>query len=244
MTSVNKFFFLFLGLLFLGQKPQYADPLDLQSVLGKSKQKILAKFLDEYPKIASKDVTLTVSSRQDMSIPKESKSWKLHMQEGAHYLGNTVVSLSYFDQSDTELKRVTLIFQLKAKGHFTKAKQVLYRDDIVSTANAEDVLEDIEGKPFAVSPPLERALGKRVMSTIAKGAVLTDALLKPVPLIKQGDKVLIILKKQNIELKFKGDALQDAQKGGRIKVRTTLPDHKVLEGEVVDSKNVEVRLLD
>ena len=218
--------------------------LDPHVIMGKVQQTALSALLSEYPAISSSDVRISVKSRQDMAPPNEAKSWKLELSANTHFLGTTILPLVYFDQAHSEIKRMPLIFQIQAKGHFVKATRVIRKEEILTTSNIEDSLEDIEGKPFVQVPSYQKALGKQVVMTIAKGAFILDSLIKQVPVIKQGGKILIILKKQNVELKFKGEALQDGQKGSRIKVKSALPDHKVLEGEVIDAETVEVRLLD
>ena len=169
--------------------------LDKQELLIQVKQKALSGFLAEYPAISTQDVQILVKYRQDISPPTEARFWKLELNSNTHLLGTTILPLIYFDKNHSEIKRLSLIFQVQAKGHFVKARQVISRDTILTTANIEDSLEDIEGKPFDKMPSYQKALGKQVIMTIAKGAFIMESLIKPVPVIKKGSKILIILKK-------------------------------------------------
>ena len=67
-------------------------------------------------------------------------------------------------------------------------------------------------------------------------------MMKPIPLIKKGDAINIILKNTNLEVKLKGKALSDGKKNDIIRIKSS--DYKkILKGEVIDSKNVQINII-
>jgi flagella basal body P-ring formation protein FlgA len=142
------------------------------------------------------------------------------------------------------IKRVPVQLSTKAYGLFFKTKKVIIQGDLITEENCEPVFQEIRTKHIFAIREKADCLGQETLMTLAQGTILSTNLIRPIPIIRKGDNVLIILKKQNIELKFKGEALQDGNKQRKIRVRSFWKDQRILEGEVVDSKNVEVKLLD
>ncbi len=204
------------------------------------KQFVVKKVLDEYPFSTAEDVKVTLKTPKGMTPPEGATSWLLDVDPEVHFVGTTQVSLVYFDDQKSELKRVPILFQVKAWGHFIKATRIIYQNETLTTQNCEDIYAQVSAKPFHAVSLMSQVLGKEAITTIGRETILTDTMIRSIPSIRKGDKIQIILKKNNIELKFKGEALENGIEKKKIHVRSGLPDRKVLEGDVIDSKNVQV----
>ena len=76
---------------------------------------------------------------------------------------------------------------------------------------------------------------------VATGAVLTPSLVKAPRLIRRGDRVTLVNSNGPIRVEMLGEAMGDAAKGERVRVRT-LGSKQVVEGWVISAGVINVTL--
>lgn len=76
---------------------------------------------------------------------------------------------------------------------------------------------------------------------VATGAVLTPSLVKAPRLVRRGDRVTLVNSTGPIRVEMLGEAMGDAAKGERVRVRT-LDSKQVVEGWVISASVINVTL--
>ena len=92
----------------------------------------------------------------------------------------------------------------------------------------------------AVFHSIEQLTGFRITRTIQDGSILTDNKVEPIPLIKRGEIVTLVLKWDNLYVTALGKALKDGYKNEIISVKN-LDSKKYLKGEVIELRKVLIR---
>ncbi len=83
--------------------------------------------------------------------------------------------------------------------------------------------------------------GKRPRQSIPRGKLLTNDLFIPFPVIKRGDRVVLLFEEAELRVTAPGKSLASGSKGERIRV-INLESKKELVAEVLDEKTVRVGL--
>lgn len=118
-----------------------------------------------------------------------------------------------------------------------------------SLARGEALLpNDVQRQETAVSraghgylQDMQQIEGLVARRPIAAGAVLTPSLVKAPRLIKRGDRVTLINQSGPIRVEMAAEALGDAARGERVRVRT-LDSRQIVEGWVVSPSVIKVTL--
>lgn len=80
---------------------------------------------------------------------------------------------------------------------------------------------------------------KRLVRSLRPGTVLTPSMLEPLPVVKRGDTVTLLVKRGSLQIRASGKALNDAGEGARIRVRN-LSSSRVLDGTVLGPRTVQI----
>jgi flagella basal body P-ring formation protein FlgA len=87
----------------------------------------------------------------------------------------------------------------------------------------------------------ERLIGKRLRRSQPVGRVIPPQAVMATPLIKKGERVIILAHQNGMEVSTSGIALDDADLGERLRVRNE-SSQKVIEGKVIAAQRIEVIL--
>ncbi len=80
---------------------------------------------------------------------------------------------------------------------------------------------------------------KRLVRSVRPGTVLTPSMLEPLPVVKRGDTVTLLVKRGSLQIRASGKALSDAGDGARIRVRN-LSSNKIVDGTVLGPRTVQI----
>ena len=83
-------------------------------------------------------------------------------------------------------------------------------------------------------------VGKRAKTNIGIGRVIYKSMVEIPPVIKRGQRVLIVAESDTLKVTAPGVAKEDGRIGELIKVQNLL-SKKVVIGKVVDAQTVKVR---
>jgi flagella basal body P-ring formation protein FlgA len=82
--------------------------------------------------------------------------------------------------------------------------------------------------------------GKQAVRYIPAGSIVFQSMIEKIPIIKQGDKVKIMVDKGSVRVSADGEARQNGAMGELIRV-TNLGSRKIVQAEIIDSLTVVVR---
>jgi len=82
-------------------------------------------------------------------------------------------------------------------------------------------------------------VGHRLIRNIDKGETLLTHMIQKVPLVKNGDRILIIVQKGSLRVTAPGVVRQNGFKNETVRVEN-LQSNKIILGTVLDSKTIQI----
>ncbi len=201
-----------------------------------------AQLKETYSYLRPGDIKITIKSDLEKEIPLGVAKILPEIKPNASLLGNTVMTLVYFNKAGDKIEKKTVMIHTEAFTTFIKARSPLFKGQIIQEHDLKSEYETMLGKPYNSVRELKDIVSKEAIATIPADTVILEAWVRPVPVIKRGDVIQMIIEGENMQLKAKGKALNDGGKGDIISVQSIFKADKILRGEVVDSQNIKINL--
>ncbi|WP_333785274.1 flagellar basal body P-ring formation chaperone FlgA [Thermocrinis sp.] len=144
-------------------------------------------------------------------------------------------ALAYLDFGQ---KRLSAILEVYWKAKFLVAKQDIPKGTVLSEelfAEEERWLRSIPNDFRLNKEELEKY---QTSTYIPRGSILRRSIIKPLPAVKRGDVVKLILRSGNLEITTYGTALDGGEVGKTVRVKTQAG--KTMRGKIVDTGTVEL----
>jgi flagella basal body P-ring formation protein FlgA len=157
---------------------------------------------------------------------------------GRRALGNTTVGVRC---PGPQAWTVYVSAKVRAFGEVLVAARYLPRGTNLAASDFRTDRRDLGALPGGYETVPDRLIGKRLLRSLPAGAVIPPQALMTPPLIKQGEKVVILARQNGMEVSSSGIALSDAALGDRIRARNE-SSRQVIEGRAVAPQRIEVEL--
>lgn len=164
------------------------------------------------------------------------QSLAVSLPPGQVVAARTTVLVSCPDQTGW---RLLLPVNISARAEVLVARQALPAGTPLAGAATERQWRDIAGMAQGYLAPGQVA-DYRTRMTVPAGAVISRVLAEPLPLVRRGQQVTLQASVGGIAISMAGEALADAGRGERVRVRNR-QSGKMLEGQVV--AEAQVRML-
>ena len=196
-----------------------------------------------HPNTASKNIHIELRNTEFLeTVPLEATRVEITLSPSTRALGTLSIPLS-FHKKDTFLSKQSIIVKTTATQLFIRSKTPLKKGTLIKRENVEEKMENIRGNPTNAFHKIEDVIEKELTVSIPNQAILTHWNTQPVPKVRSGDLVILILKNNAVKLKIKGKALSDGHIGDIINVESQLKTRKYLKGEIVDSQHVKIQTI-
>lgn len=200
------------------------------------------RFILDRIKADSMDIRVEVSSSINSGIKTaDVRGIRVDWRKGSEALaGRVVIPVCLRVKGDAYLTTyATAVIRLFNRVCVTNS--LLNRHHILTR---DDMCREMREVTGLYSPPFEDMadlLERRTRRVVGRARIITEDMVEDPPLIKQGERVRIILVYGNLKVMAMGFARKDGWLGDRIRVRNP-KNRSELVGLVVNSKEVEVRL--
>lgn len=213
-----------------------AGSMDIQSQID-IQQTIKQYVRSEFP--ATVKVTSQIGKLDPrLRLQKCQQVLEAFYPTGARKLGPTTVGVRCLGTSPWQ---IFVSVQVKAFGPAVVSKRALPRGTIIHTSDltiaTRELSRAIQG--YYTSP--EQVKGMELRYSLANGSIIGPKSLKPRHLVKRGDIVTILAESNGLHIRVKGMALMDGFRGQSIRIKNAR-SKRVLQGEVVASRTVRIRL--
>ncbi len=121
------------------------------------------------------------------------------------------------------------------------ARGFLPRGTVIGPEHVEIAERDVSTSAHGYLGDLDLVIGMVVKQPLQGGLVLTPAMIDRPRLIRRGDKVVIVSRTGNFEVRMAGNALADGAEGDRIRVRNN-NSKRIVEGRVTAHGAVLVQM--
>ncbi|MBW8371460.1 MAG: flagellar basal body P-ring formation protein FlgA [Thiobacillus sp.] len=133
---------------------------------------------------------------------------------------------------------VYLPAQVRVIGPYAVTRQPLPANHILTAADIALREGDLGSLSADVVTDADAMVGYRVVSGLAAGAPLRNALLRPPLAVQQGQTTRLVLNGPGFSVQSEGQALANASRGDRVRVKT--PSGQVVSGIAHDGQQVVV----
>ena len=160
------------------------------------------------------------------------------LPESAHRGGPMTVTLSFF-QEGRLVQKMRLRVRVEIQGFVVAARTGLRRHQEIGENDVHLIKKNLNLLPPDVLTDLKEAVGKRVTQSVNGQETLRGSLVEPMPLVKKGDRVLLIIDNSHFRITTFGEVKEEGRRGDWVKLMN-ISSKKDVTGRVVDSHTVQV----
>jgi len=192
-------------------------------------------------RVNADSVSVVVRNLQHVKIGQDVRYAAVEWKRGTNDLrGRVAVPVRvYYSDNSTDLIYLQADISL-----FCMVPVAVRNIDRYNTLNYSDLyleLRDVTSLRKDVAKPEELISGVRTKRLITKGRIITRDMIEPVPVIRRGDRVKIVVDCRNLQVSTYGIAKEDGWPGKRIRIRTE-NSRRELYAEVAGPAVVKITL--
>ena len=173
-----------------------------------------------------------------VELPVTAYEVRVSVPAGAQRKGEVRCETEIVVRGDV-VRRFPLSVVVRTIGDALVADRLLDRHAVVAAGDVE--VQRIETTEYAEQPPasVSELAGWRLKRIVPAGTVLLRSMFEPVPLVRSGRQVTILVRSGSIRVRTSGVARGDGGKGDRVAVRPA-NGRKEISGVVVANDVVQV----
>jgi flagella basal body P-ring formation protein FlgA len=160
------------------------------------------------------------------------------LPESAHRGGPMTITLSFF-QEGRLVQKIRLRVRVEIQGFVVAARTGLRRHQEIGENDVHLIKKNLNLLPPDVLTDLKEAVGKRVTQSVNGQETLRSSMVEPPPLVKKGDRVLLIIDNSYFKITTFGEVKEEGRRGDWVKLMN-ISSKKEVSGRVVDSHTVQV----
>ena len=227
-------FWWILALIGSGALAEETQTLDHNTIQEGGKQYLLQQLAQD-----PNDVAVTVDfTGRDLEVPAGRLELDYQLLNATPTVGRVPMSLVVRVNGET-IRKVWLNAQVEAFFDVVRTTRPVPRDRVISPNDVEIVrVRSAQPLHNVVYNP-EEVIGFKTISDLDPGQTLSPFMVKQVPLVKQGDRVLLVAERGKLRITAPGVVKENGHKNSMIQVEN-LATKKTVYGTVVDSKTVNV----
>ena len=157
---------------------------------------------------------------------------------GARLSGHTSVAVRC---PDTAEWTIYVTAEIELFGPALVTTRSLARGTSLASSDVKIIETELSSLGHGHLEDLEEIQGMATLRTLPAGTVLTPSMLKAPRIIRRGDRVTLVSGQGPVQVEMLGEAVSDAARGDRVRVRA-LNSQRVVEGWVVSANVVKVTL--
>lgn len=197
-----------------------------------------ASFQAMYPEKKYRIEVKAVHGYEKIDLPSGAVSCDIFVSEQARRGGN-VSALLFFRTNGREIgksranARVDIYTEVIVAAHYLGKHHELQAKDVQWASRSLSLL------PHDFLAEMKDVLGKRATLSINRGEILRTRMVEPPPLLRRGDRVMLLVESPEIKITTVGEVREEGRKGDRIKL-FNLSSRKEVSGRVLDEHTVLV----
>ncbi|MBW1980674.1 MAG: flagellar basal body P-ring formation protein FlgA [Deltaproteobacteria bacterium] len=171
-------------------------------------------------------------------LPVGRFSYKVQTLGKSRYLG-TVTLLATLFVDDVRQRAVRLSGRVEVRQQVVVAARDLRRRQKIQRGDLCSKTVDLARMPGGVLTDVSDAIGMQTVQPLRAGEVVLSRMLQRAPLIKRGDRLVIVAESACLKVVTTGRALEDGYEGSAIRV-ANLSSGKEIIGRVLGPSSVRV----
>ncbi len=153
-----------------------------------------------------------------VALPEGSLRWQVEERGKSDYLGNVFLTVS-FRVNDRRVRKVAVSGKISIKQDVVMAARKIHSGELISEGDL--TLETaciMSRKGRNVLTLKEAVVGKKAGRNIRAGQWITRVMIRDLPLVKKGKKVIIKAHSKSIQVSTLGKVLENGGAGDQVKV--------------------------
>ncbi|NBV41156.1 flagella basal body P-ring formation protein FlgA [bacterium] len=204
-------------------------------------EKSVRKYYERY---SSLNIQVRVAYPEQIgSVLEKATTVNFSLASYSNYTGRSVIPVQVIGQNQQVPSVVKVIVDVDVSGNMVVAADTIAKGQVIEPGNVILVSGMLNGQPKNGFGSLSGVIGKESVTVIPGESIITQTQIREVPVVRRGDVVTVDYQNRGIELRVPGSVLEDGKIGDRVKVRLRLESAKIMEGEVVNSSTVRVRII-
>ena len=177
----------------------------------------------------------------DISLPLEGPAEvEIDRISSRPFRGPTVVRAEIRVGGET-LRVLTITVDTRFFREVLVATRSLRRGEAITADMVELIERDVTSIRDGFFSDLGELEGYQAKRPLGFDRVITRTHVEPVPVVRRGDSILLLVVSANLQISAQGTALQDGSVGRRIRVKNQ-DSGKIVWGQVVNSGTVRINL--
>lgn len=241
MKGMKRLFSILIIVFFLGASIEvYGSNLkDWQSLFA---EEIIRIFEDHFRMIGQTNrqrVEVKEVRFYDKAIlPLDDISYELILPDQA-YRGGNISFTSIFRVNGKTVKKARGAALVEIWAEVLTPKYYLPRYHEIQERDLQWVHRNISHLPPDLLTDIKDLLGKRTVISINPGEVIRSGMVEFPPLIRKGERVILLVENQQFKITALGEAKEDGRKGERVRL-INLSSKKEVSGRVLDTNTVQI----
>ena len=153
--------------------------------------------------------------------------------------GGMVAATLRFLSRGEEVRRLRITARVDVYGDVVVARHYLKKHDEIRETDLQVLSRNLSLLPPDVVTEVKEVLGKRATLSINSYETLRKSMVEEPPLIKKGDRVLLLVESPFFRITALGESKEEGRRGERVKL-LNLSSKREVYGRVLDSKTVEI----
>jgi flagella basal body P-ring formation protein FlgA len=199
----------------------------IHSASGASHQEMIVEIRGRMP-------NLTASS-SDYSI-------RIGLESAPKFKGYVSIPIEIVSQGKTDAK-ATIATHIRTFGTVLVTHHTLQQHQALTDADIAACQMETTNLPGDPVLDIQWVSGKRTVRMVSDNSILCRSMVEPIPLVKQGDEVTIVVGLHNAVVKVQGTARQDGCIGDVISVQRA-GSHERFHGRIISEQVIEISLDD
>ncbi len=171
-------------------------------------------------------------------LPPGQVSCEVSLPGGAHRGGYVAAILRLLSQGK-EVRPLRVTARVDVYADVVVTRQYLKKHHEIREADLQVLNRNISLLPSDVVTEAKEIVGKRTRFSINGNEVLRTGMVEEPPLIKKGDRVLLLVESPFFRITAMGESKEEGRRGERVKL-LNLSSKREVYGRVLDSNTVEV----
>jgi len=208
-------------------------------VKDKLKMAMTEQLHKQFESVIPESVSVVIENTEVVEkMPKACCDFKFKIDPNARVLGRTIIPIQFFDCDQKLIDDRGLAIRVKARSEYVRSVRHIQKGAFLTSQNVQVVQLPMYGKPYNALHQLVDVKGTRAVNFVSEGTILTHYMVRPKPVVIKNQWVDVIYGSQDIQLKFRGQVLDDGIRDEKVRVEMRLGDKKIIKGKVLDEKTV------
>jgi flagella basal body P-ring formation protein FlgA len=175
---------------------------------------------------------------ESVALPEGKVRWEIWDRGSDRYLGHVALTINFFVDGK-QVRNVPVSGKVTLRQAVVRAARKIGSGQVVSREDVQLVHEQSVQLQRDVLTVLEDAIGKKAVRSIQAGQPIGAQMLEDPPVVKKGNRVLIVAANDLIRVSTSGKAVEDGRMGEEVRV-VNLSSGKEIYATVTGPGTVEV----